>query len=378
MLNVDDFKIKIKEINNYINEPKKYKFYYDETNNYKKVRIRDNGLNDDNAFLKNYVLGGICFKKDEDKNIEINKLFNTKLKKYLNGELKASRLFKDCNNFLECLSKNQITSILEWIAENCFIHYSSKNCLYYAIIDVVDSFFVDIPNLPITRKFLDIMKSQIYHLIFEFKDEFIKIANDINYPNIEEKDVQKFCDWLIKLIDKVNKNDQANLELTRQIIAKNRDSKKLIFLQGNEEKTIVEEFYTLRQQRCIFFDESYHIFDNEQDDEKLMKKYPLTKDGVNVFKNYEFKDSKTDRFIQISDVISALLSRFFDFIDNNNPGEVSNALLVINETQRKNLKTLIKIINKSNEEESFFLCTVNSIDLKIYRDNMMNYIYRIL
>lgn len=378
MLNVNNLKTGIKEINNYIGEPKEYKFYYDETNNYKKVRIRETGLNDENAFFKNYVLGGICFRKEEEQNIDVSELFNTQLKKYSTGEIKGSRLFKDCSTFLDCLNKSQVTSILEWIDKNCFIHYSSKNCLYYAIADVVDSFFTDIPKLPLTREFLDIMKSQIYHLIFNFKEEFIKIANEINYPNIEEKDIPKFCDWLINLIDKVNQNDKADLSLARQIISEKRNAKSLIFLQSNEEKTIIEEFYTLRQQRCIFFDNSYHIFDNESDDEKLMKKYPFTKDDINVFKNYEFKDSKTDRFIQISDVITSLLARFFDFIDNNSFGDIYNSLLTANDIQRKNLKKLIKIINKSNEEESFFLCTINSIDLKIYRDNIINQLYNII
>ena len=86
-------------------------------------------------------------------------------------------------------------------------------------------------------------------MIFNFKEEFIKIANEINYPNIKEKDIPKFCDWLINLIDKINQNDKDNLSLARQIISEKRNAKSLIFLQGNEEKTIIEEFYTLRQQR---------------------------------------------------------------------------------------------------------------------------------
>jgi len=135
-------------------------------------------------FFKNYVLGGMCFRKEEEQIIDVSELFNTQLKKYSTGEIKGSKLFKDCSTFLDCLNKSQVTSILEWIDKNCFIHYSSKNCLYYAIADVVDSFFTDIPKLPLTREFSDIMKSQIYHLIFNFKEEFIKIANEINYPNI--------------------------------------------------------------------------------------------------------------------------------------------------------------------------------------------------
>lgn len=378
MLNVIELKTAIKELNGYNGEPAEYKFYYDETNNYKKVRIRENGLNDNNAYFKNYVLGGICFLKKQENSIDISELFKTKLSKYLNGEIKGHKLFKDCNSFLECLNKYQVSAILNWINDNCFIHYSSLNCVYYAITDIVDSFFTDIPNLPLTREYLDIMKSQMYHLIFNFKEEFIKIANEINYPNIDEENIEKFCDWLISLIDKVNFNNRFNLDLAKQIISEKRDSKKLIFLQDNEEKTIVEEFYTLRQQRCILFDTSYHIFDNEDDDEKLMEENPMTKDNIKVFKNYKFEDSKNDRYIQISDIIASLLSRFFDFIDNNNLITIKSLLKNLNNIQKDNLKLLIEIINKSNNQDGFLLCTVNSIDVKLYREQAMDYIHKLL
>jgi len=39
MLNVNNLKTGIKEINNYIGEPKKYKFYYDETTIIKKLEF---------------------------------------------------------------------------------------------------------------------------------------------------------------------------------------------------------------------------------------------------------------------------------------------------------------------------------------------------
>lgn len=375
MLNVIELKAAIKDINNYIGEPEEYIFYYDETNNYKKIRIRDTGLNDNNAFFKNYVLGGICFLKTQESSINISELFNTKLKKYLNGEIKSSKLFKECKSFLDCLNKYQVSAILEWISNVCFIHYSSLNCLYYSIADVVDSLLTDIPNFPITREFLDIIKSDVYLLIFNYKEEFIKIANEINYPNIEEKNVSKFCDWLISLINRVNFNNQLSLNFIKKIIKDKKNSKSLIFLQGNENKTIVNEFYTLRQQRCIFFDNSYHIFDNETDDEKIMENIALTKDNITIFKNYKFKDSKTNRYIQISDIISSLLSRFFDFIDNTKPEIIKTMISSLNDVQKNNLKLLIEIINKSNKQEHALICTINSIDLKIHRDIMFENIY---
>ena len=44
---------------------KKYVFYYDETNNYRKVRITEKGSNDFKVMFDNSTLGGICFEKSK-------------------------------------------------------------------------------------------------------------------------------------------------------------------------------------------------------------------------------------------------------------------------------------------------------------------------
>ena len=53
--------------NNYmdIKIMKKYVFYYDETNNYRKVRITEKGSNDFKVMFDNSTLGGICFEKSK-------------------------------------------------------------------------------------------------------------------------------------------------------------------------------------------------------------------------------------------------------------------------------------------------------------------------
>ena len=50
---------------------KKYIFYYDETNNYRKIKINNHGLNNKKSLFYNFILGGICF----EKNVCIENLF---------------------------------------------------------------------------------------------------------------------------------------------------------------------------------------------------------------------------------------------------------------------------------------------------------------
>ena len=59
MINVEEFFTAIEQIHGYRDNGKKYIFYYDETNNYRKVKITEKGLNDFNVLFDNFTLGGI-------------------------------------------------------------------------------------------------------------------------------------------------------------------------------------------------------------------------------------------------------------------------------------------------------------------------------
>ena len=65
MIYVDIIKGAIKELNNYPNNKKAYNFFYDETNNYRKISLTNKGFNDNKVLTDNFTLGGICIEKDK-------------------------------------------------------------------------------------------------------------------------------------------------------------------------------------------------------------------------------------------------------------------------------------------------------------------------
>lgn len=376
--------IEIKEIlGNEHEKVKEYTFYYDETNNYRKLRIREKGLNMNDAFKKNYVLGGfVCLKKDkENVNKSINELFNNELSLYKNCEIKSCNLFDGCKNVLECLNKEQLTEILKWSIINGFIHYSTMNCFYYAITDLVDSFFIfEGEQIPFPKEYIDIMKCWLYDLInYFYRDEFIKLANEINYPNVQGNDVKILCDWLIEKMDSIGERLGFDFELLKSLVKDKRNFLNLTFLEDDEnKKTIVESFFALRQQRCIIFCDSEHIFDEELTDEKLMLKYPLTKDGKNVFVNYIFENSKNYRLIQVSDIIASLIARLYEYLDNNYTENIQSDIENLNKRQKENFILLINLINKSVNEDKDFTVTVNSNENIMFRNDILEYIEKLL
>lgn len=92
MIEVETLKEMIYDLHGYKESYKKYNFFYDETNNYRKVRITANGFNDNRVLIENYVIGGICFKSNVTSE-SILKLKN-KLKIDQEHELKSAQLFR--------------------------------------------------------------------------------------------------------------------------------------------------------------------------------------------------------------------------------------------------------------------------------------------
>ena len=109
-----------------------------------------------------------------------------------------------------------------------------------------------------------------------------------------------------------------------------------------------------------------------------MESYPLTINNKDIFKNYEFKSSISERFIQISDVIVSLLSIFFTYIDRTNTRIIKNDILNLSKTQKESLVLLLDLINSSNKQNALFLASLNPQDINISRGKMLSFIENLL
>ncbi len=375
MIEVEEFKKKIKELYGYSENDKSYIFYYDETNNYRKVRITERGFNNENILKENYILGGLCINKECSINIA-SILDDMKIQP--SQEIKSRMFFRGKNKFEECISNKNLTIVLDWIVKNAFIHYLDMDNFFFTVIDVVDSLVDDsiVENFP--KDMVDFMKNELYLLLKINMNYFIDLCNRTNYPNINENNVELFCNGIISLINlnmqRFDDEKKFFLEMLRQLLKDKRKSRELVFLKNNEDKTIVEGYYGNRQQRCIIFQNSKHIFDKEDKDEKAMTdNLMVLKDG-NLLKNYKFVDSKEYLEIQISDIIVSIIAKYLSFLSNNSVKYIDGKILNLNNTGKINLKKLIEIINKSDKENNFFIATVNPFQVINYRDLMNQHV----
>lgn len=374
MINVEEFFTAIERLHGYVDNGKKYIFYYDETNNYRKVRITEKGLNNFKVLFDNFTLGGICFEKNKEKD---SKELITNLKLQTGQELKSKTFFKGKNTFKDCIEHKKLNLILNWVLNNAYVHYSDIDSIYFSVIDIVDS----ICNNPIGKDFpqdlIDALKDELYWAIRNNFDFFLDICKKTDYPNVINEKVKVFCKGLIDIINKEQENYNT-LKLLKDLIELFINYNDLIFLRDNEGKTIMESFYSLRQQRCIIFRNSMHIFDKELiDEQKMNDEYMILNDG-NKLENYKFIDSKDEINIQISDIIIYVIAKYLKFLTYYPNENIENILKSLNKIGKENLVKLIQIINKSNEENIFFIETINSQRINIRRNIMNQHIENIL
>ena len=280
------------------------------------------------------------------------------------------------NIFEECISHKKLNLILNWILENAYIHYSDLDGFYYTVIDIVDSICDTKIGKMLPWKLQEAFKSELYILLKENIIEFFWLCKETNYPNISSENVELFCNSIIKMIERITdgENRWFTLETFKQLIKEKMKSKELIFLTDNLEKTIVESFHSLRQQSCIVFENSYHMFDQEVKDEEEMNLNKMLLNDEIELKNFEFMDSKKHIELQISDIIIYLISKYLKFLTYNSTEDINKKIKDMSKIGKENLKTLIRIINKSEKENPFFICTVTAETIRYNRQIMNQHI----
>lgn len=374
MINVEEVFKAIEQLHGYKDNGKKYIFYYDETNNYRKVRITEKGLNDFKVMFDNFTLGGICFEKSKEKDTK-ELIISLKLQK--GQELKSKTFFKGKNTFKDCIEHKKLNIILNWILNNAYLHYTDIDCIYFSAINIVDSIY----DNPIVKYFpqdlIEAFKDELYGAIRNNFKFFLDICRKTNYPNITNEKIKIFFKGLIDIINK-ERAKYATLELLKELIERFIDYNDLMFLKGSEERIIMESFYSLRQQKCIIFRDSIHIFDKELVDEQKMNDEYMVLNNGNKLENYNFLDSKDEVNIQISDIIIYLIAKYLKFLTYYSNENIDNTLKNLSKIGKENLIRLIKIIKKSNEENKFFLETINSQRINLRRNLMNQHIENIL
>jgi hypothetical protein len=335
----------------------KFSFYYDETNNIKKLKVNEDGYN--NSFDSNFVLGGIAFEGAEP---NIEDLFHgLNLQKSL-IDVKFKHIAK--GSFVDCLKSEKLKFFLEYLAKsNLYIHYSTINTLYYSVVDIVDS---AIANSSVAEElgpgFVFELKNTLYQLFQLDKEAVQELFFRYQYPNIKAECVISFIEDLTTVFDPYIDEFEYHVPLTslKQILKEVKKEGALPFIMDNEDYVLLQDFYHFYLRPIYTFKNSTHIFDKEDDIEQTLKKYEI-KYGDEIINSYKFIDSSTNRFIQTSDFVVGIIGKLFEFLNTSSMEEIRNIRANITNNQVVSLDNLLDLIDKAEGRNRGFLHNIMGI-----------------
>ena len=338
------------------------KFYYDETRNARKFRVSSNGVNSSDAVEYDYILGGIAFACKEEE-LNIDDLFKQIKLQPTAKELKYNLLVNGHKDFWRGLNRNSLSEFIDWLERNpIYIHYVTLNNLYYAIVDIVDSLWETQSQFCFSQEWVCLLKAALYEVVCKNKEEFYAILGHYEYPDVSDQNIRDFCMEIVCFIENYGDENDFYLECFRQMLKTNAKQGRLLYAQGEEKGELISEYYQMRISRCYMFKNSFHYFDIEEEDMKMMRDVRLLYDGKE-FCNYDFVESTGNKLIQVADAVVGLLSNWFHFIDITTEEEFLDLLQNATPKQKKNLKSIAQLIERSEEKHITMLQNLNDISI---------------
>lgn len=346
-----------------------WRLYYDETGNWRSISYRNGKVRDARAFERDFILGGIVV-TDDAALPEL--LEGSKKLPAPNGEIKCKSVLGGSKDFRKVLGRQETTDFLSLIdRDGVAVHYHAQNNLYYSTVDIIDS-LIAMPVHRATVMFERELKNELYFCALQDPIAFLNELSSFGYPNISRSNVRPFCEflqWVISLRQSrecpPEEMEGFFLETLRQMVKTASKEESLVFLEGNKDDSLVDDFSSHYTTTCTLLPNATHIFDEESH---------VSMELAGPLSNYIFVDSKSEPVVQLADVWVGFLSRLFVFLDDwmRNPFAPDDKHLQSQEID--NLRTAKRLIDRSNDLHRSLISNVGANDTILGRENALSFL----
>ena len=334
-----------------------YTFYYDETNNVRRLHIREDGLNVPDMGC--FALGGIAY-RGEKRSLDIDGL-RTKLglQKTLK-EIKFKNLAQ--GTFPEATKSKKLTIFLEWLwDQELLVHFFVLDPIYWAVVDIIDAILMESDQPQLYSIHLN-LKNDIYAILRHDRDATIDLFRRHSFPNVGGNGMQSFvADLRIILEGRQALLPAFNFQMLKGVLQIAQKLDTLPLLEDEIANVLVERFGEFYGKRVCLFKNSNHIFDAEDEVRRYFSKFTFV-DAGRPLQNYQFVISEDEPGVQISDVMIGLIGRFYSFVNCTNAHELGAWFVDASPVQRNNLDIFSRILDRSIEENQAFAHYVLSAD----------------
>ena len=330
--------------------------YYDETNNIRKLRLRENGLNV--SKYDNFVLGGIVLLPGQTMSDigELRKsLYIQPSAEEIKFELVASGAFE------KMLDSKKLTKCLSWIFDqNIGIHYTNLNVLHWTILDIVESIVAD-DEFEDILPFQHELKNELYNIAITDLPTFLALLHSYSFPDVPRARTGDFIRDVRAFI-RTNWPTAPNnaTQLLDQVLAKATSLGELVFLVDETPGELIDGFDKFFLNRICTFNNARHVLDEEKEIQKAISPFRLMNGDREM--DFTFVDSKKVPEIQISDVVVGFLGKYFAFIEKTPYSALIRIRQSLTSTQKKNLQLMRDLIKISDTISNNLLFRITTLD----------------
>jgi hypothetical protein len=340
VIDVDERRAPILSLHQLPNVDRPYRFFHDETNNVRKLRIRGGALNV--AAAEPFVLGGIIEPAPGGTFDGADLRRTLRLQSNI-SDIKLRHL--GSGDFLQLLDAKRVTAFLQWLTErDLFIHYQAVDLLYWTSVDIIDSILADAGDQA-PAEFHFAYKDSLFSLLRSDLGASIAIFARYGYPDVGNRH-REFLDEILALLEGYQGLGHFERYMLKGILQIGRKAGELPFLANETPNLLVDGMGPFVVERICLFKPSTHVIDEEPVIQRYLADHPLSERGL-PFCNYRFADSASEPGIQIADIVAGLLGKAFGYLARTELHDLEADLSGLSLRQRNTLRLLAKLLDRS-------------------------------
>ena len=326
-----------------VDEP--YTFYYDETNNVRKLHLTSDGMNIRRPDC--FVLGGIVH-QGRPRPIVLAELHAALRLQPSVKEIKLKHL--GAGGFLALLASPKIETFLEWLTAHEFLlHYQVTDLLYWSIVDIVDSIVTEVGEPALMAAHL-LLKDSLYTVLRDDVDGTAELLGRYNYPDVGRERRSAFIAELRDLVE----HREPLLEhfpfyMLKGLLQAARGLESLPYLEDETPNVLIDGFGSFFLNRLCLFTKAQHILDDEKQVEAYLESLPLSDNGVPL-RHFRFANSQSEAGVQLSDAVAGLLGKLFSHLNCTPFDELEEELANLTDQQRRSLTLLARLLDASTDQ----------------------------
>lgn len=314
-------------------------FYYDESNNLRRLHITEGGLNVRDPMV--YVLGGVAH-HGQAKDLAFDTLRNALQLQKTVKELKFEHVAK--GDFLKALTSRKLSTFLEWVLRSdLFVHYIAMDPLYWSTVDIIDSSIDEAPHLMMVAPKL---KNDLYTALRTDFSWLVDVFIRYGYPDLGPSGPAFFAELTAFIEDRDDMFDSFSFQMLKRVLEMGARAEELPFLQDETANVLIDNLLPFVIHRLCLFKNSAHVLDVEPFIEKRMKQNRFM-DGDREVTMYRYAISHNEPGVQASDVVVGLLAKFFSWIARTSIDDVIEARGSLTEIQEHNRKLIAELLERS-------------------------------